>query len=284
LDPASGRLVGRLRELVAADLARRVGPWINSTEYSTPVYTVPAAQPTVRVKLDNGDPALQSAFDAVPLPRDAQPAAGTDKHLVVWQPSTNRMWEFWLMRSLSDGWHARWGGAMNDVSHNPGYFTTRAWPGAKPNWGATATSLPLLGGLMRISELRARHIDHALAIALPQIRAGRYALPAQRTDGSSQDPDAIPEGARFRLDPRLDINTLNLPPLTKTIAQAAQTYGIIVRDYAGVVAFEAEDSTPTGANLYYPGRPGSLLSAWPQDLLAGFPWDRLRLTRMRLAG
>ena len=36
-------------------------------------------------------------------------------------------------------------------------------------------------------------------------RAGVFSWPAQRTDGLLDSPDAIPEGARFRLDPNLDI-------------------------------------------------------------------------------
>ncbi len=66
----------------------------------TPVYTARRAQPRVRVTLDRDLPAMQRAIDAVPIPRRAQPAAGTDKHMVIWQPSTDTMWEFWRMRRL----------------------------------------------------------------------------------------------------------------------------------------------------------------------------------------
>jgi len=269
--------VAELNRLVERDFARRTGPWINSTEFSTPVYTVPRDTPTVRVTLDNDDDALQRGFNAIPVPKEARAAAGTDKHMVIWQPSTDRMWEFWLMEARADGWHARWGGAMKNVSSNPGYFTPASWPGAKSYWGATATSLPLLGGLMRISELRAAKIHHALAIAVPEAAAEKFTFPAQRTDGISTRPTAIPEGTRFRIDPNLDLGSLNLPPLTLAMARAAQRYGMIVRDYAGVVTFVAEDSTPLGTNLYYPGRAGSLLTTWPQDLLSRFPWRSLRV-------
>jgi hypothetical protein len=282
LDPASPVLVARLNQLVQANIAQHNGPWINTNEYSTPIYTVPADQPTTRVKLDRNEPALQAAFNAVPIPKEARPANGTDHHMVVWQPSRDRMWEFWIAQRKPDGWHAMWGGAMNNVSKNPGYFTTAAWPGAKPYWGATATSLPLLGGLIRIDEARTGKIDHALALSLPEIRQGQFALPAQRTDGNTPGPNTIPEGARFRLDPKLDIQALNLPPLMKAMADAAQTHGIIVRDYAGVVGFVGED--PAGS------APGT--DPWPQiygqgqlpsQLLAQFPWDHLQLTRMQLS-
>lgn len=279
LDPVSDRLVGELNRLVAGDVAAHRGPWINTNEYSTPVYTVPANQPTVRVALDNTDPQLQSAFQAVPIPPGAHPAAGTDHHMVISQPSHDRMWEFWLTQKLPDGWHARYGGAMAHLSQNPGYFTADAWPGAKPTWGATASSLPLLAGLITINEARAGKINHALAIALPEVRAGQYTTPAQRTDGNAPAQNAIPEGAHFRLDPHLNLNALNLPPLTRAIAKAAQAYGIIVRDKSGVVALYGQDPTPTkNPNTWNQTYNGQL----PSQQLQHFPWKSLQLLNMDL--
>ena len=115
--------------------------------------------------------------------------------MVVWQPSTDTMWEFWRARQV--GRLARALGRPHDGRlEEPGYFTD-----PNPRWGATATSLPLLGGLMRLDELEAGRIDHALAFALPESRADAFSWPAQRTDGNSNHLNAIPEGARFRLDP-----------------------------------------------------------------------------------
>src|SRR5690349_16540583 len=84
LDGSSSSLVASLNAQV-----RYYGEWINTSSYSTPVYTVPRSQPNVRVTLDTSYPALQSDFDAVPIPADAQPAGGTDQHLTVYQPSTD---------------------------------------------------------------------------------------------------------------------------------------------------------------------------------------------------
>jgi hypothetical protein len=254
---------------LVAELQRQVttyGTWINTRQYSTPVYTVPADQPRVRVTLDTFMPALQDAFASVPIPSDAVPAQGSDAHLTVWQPSTDSLWEFWKMRLASDGWHARWGGAMSGVSTSPGYFPAP--------FGATGTSLPLLGGLMRVSELQAGRIDHALAIAIPQAQAQQFVWPAQRTDGASTFADAIPEGTRLRIDPRLDVASLGLPPVGLAMARAAQRYGIVVRDQAGAVTFYGEDSTPMPApNPYtalYAGK-------YPNNILAKFPWGRLQM-------
>ena len=46
IDPNSAAITGTLENYINASLANRTGPWINTTSYSTPIYTVPASQPT----------------------------------------------------------------------------------------------------------------------------------------------------------------------------------------------------------------------------------------------
>lgn len=283
LDPSSRQLVARLSSLVAAEQRARSGPTINTASYSVPIYTVGPGQPTVPVTLTEHAPdaELSAAWKAVPLPADARPAGGTDAVLVVHQPSTDRMWEFWKLRKAADGWRAKWGGAMRNVSRNKGIFDTDAWPGAKTYWGTAATSLPLAGGVMTLDELKRGEINHVLALDLPEVRAGAYSWPAQRTDGQSQDPSSIPEGARLRLDPKLDLDALKLPKMTLMMARAAQRYGMVIRDFSGVVSFQAEDPTRTGTDPYY--RPGGFFGGQraPQ-LLSKFPWDRLKVLKLQL--
>lgn len=266
VDPASRALVAELERQV-----EEFGPFINSVRFSTPVYTVPAGQPKVRVDLNQDVPDLQRAIEAVPIPQGARPAEGTQRHMVVWQPSKDTMWEFWKAERRQDGWHAEYGGRMSPVSSNPGHFTD------PPIWGATATSLPLLGGLIRTDELRRGRIDHALALALPEVRAGVFSLPAQRTDGQVDSPKAIPHGARFRLDPDLDLAELGLPPVTRMIAEAAQRHGIVVRDKSGSVSFYAEQ--PQAGGDPYPELFGGMSAS---QLLRRFPWERLEALELEL--
>ena len=183
-------------------------------------------------------PDLQAAFDAVPIPANAQAAAGTDEHMVVWQPSTNKMWEFWEMHQEPDGWHARWGGEMNNVSTNPGYFTT----GQTNNWGATATGLPLLGGLITQADLQRGYINHALAISLVET-APRHLVMARPTHRRRLlHPRHHPHPRRHPLppEPQPQHRQPHLPTLDRMIAQAAQTYGIVVRDKSGAVTSTAK--------------------------------------------
>jgi hypothetical protein len=282
LDPRSKVLVEELEAQVREEIAARHGPWIGTTKSSTPIYRVPPNQPPVEVKLDSQIPhGPYGAFQAVPLPRDARPAGGADRHLTVWQRSTDRLWEFFGLEHRSDGWHARWGGAIDRVSNSPGYYTSSSWPGARFYWGATATSLPVAGGVMTIDELRRRRIDHALALNIKRVRAGAFSWPAQRSDGRTPGEDGIPEGARFRLDPDLDIDTLGLHPVTAAIARAAQHHGLVVRDKSSTVALYAEDPTPYAQNPYFdllaPYYPGQV-----NRVLQDFPWHQLQLLKLRL--
>ena len=288
LDRHSAGVVGALNEGIAGERQAGKGPGINTTVFSVPVYTVSADQPVVTVTLANasveswwGAPALQSAWGAVPLPADAQPAAGTDKHLVVWQPSTDRLWEFLQMEHGEDGWHAFWGGAIQNVSTDSGGYGPEAWPGAKPRWGASASSLSIAGGLITMEDLEKGQINHALAMAIPDPRAGVYASPAQRTDGRSTSPLSLPEGAHLRLDPNLNLASLHLSRVTLMIAEAAQRYGIVVRDTAAHVTLYAQDPTPIGTNPYL-GPHGYFEGKSPQQLLESFPWSHLQLLKMTL--
>lgn len=281
IDPQSTPIVERLEATVEAEQAEERGPSIKTDRWSVPIYTVGPEEPTVRVEhINDGTGAtLQAAWEAVPLPADAHPAAGTDHHLVVWQPSTDRLWEFWHLRREDDRWLAGWGGAMEDVLGSSGVYGPTSWPGAKVAWGGSASSLSLAGGVITFQDLAARGINHALAIGIPEVRAGVISPPAERTDGDSTDPLALPEGARLRLDPHLNLTTLHLPPMTLMIARAAQTYGLVVRSRADIVDFYAQDPTRLGTNPYT-AEGGYFGGVLPRDLLASFPWHHLRLLKM----
>jgi hypothetical protein len=189
----------------------------------------------------------------VPLPDDARPAEGTDGHLALWQPSSDTYWEFFRLAREGDGWHTQYGGRIVEASSSPGYQRERFAPGGelleRPFWGATATGLPLAGGLVTLEDLRRGRIDHALSFAIPRVRRGVVAAPAQRSDGKYDDSYSIPEGARFRIDPELDLDALALDPLTLMLARAAQRYGMIVRDGGALVGIYGETRTGSSARI-----------------------------------
>jgi hypothetical protein len=252
--------------------ARAFGAWINTTSYSSPVYVVPANQGGVRVQIDHppspNAEALQAEMAKVPIPAGAKPAAGSDARMIVWQPSTDTMWELWQVRwasiGFARGWHAGWGAKIDKVS---------TFDGVNPApFGATASGLALAGGLITLDDMRRGSIDHVLALGVPRTRLGVFVAPANRTDGKFSGPYAIPEGTRYRLDPSLDVDSLGLSPIATIIARAAQRYGMVVRDGSEVVTFYGQDPTPTGTNPW----PEWFGGKSPAAALEGFPWDKLQ--------
>jgi hypothetical protein len=300
-----------LSDVWVRDLQRQIKQYygvaaVNITKYAPPLFIVGADHPTVKVLAARGwepkwsfEP-LQQQWNAVPLPVDFQPSGGSDKEAIVYQPSTGRYWEFWVAErtgkqvrnsagAMVEEWRAAWGGMISNLRENPGYFVPTAG-GYK--FGTTATSLPLLAGLMTVAEQQRGSIEHPLHFAIPEVRKGVWAFPAQRTDGQIASDTAIPEGVTFRLPPTLDVDKLDMDPYARILARAVQKYGMILRDKAGAVVFYAENpGTRYEVDPYF-GRHGILRCAlgkfvWgcapdSNNRLRGFPWDRLQALKVDL--
>ena len=258
LSPNSAALVANFDAFAAA------GVTINNDAYSMPIYTVPAGQPTVHVAVQPGcntDPTLDQMMSAVPIPPYAQPANGTDHSLIIDQPSSDTDWEIWIAQKDAAGnWSRCWGGEITHASQSNGVFP---YP-----YGVSASGLSYLASAIKISELEAGNIPHAVAINVPC--AAPPVPPANRSDGGGTIASGcIPEGTHFRLDPTLNLASLGLSPGALTIARAIQTYGMYVTDQAGATTLMGEDVVSATQNPY----PGLGLDVWPP--MAGVPWNRL---------
>lgn len=262
-------------DVITASLRREVddfGAWLNTSEFSTPIYMVGPDQPLVPVTVEHEDPAVREQATQVPIPPDAVPAAGTDRHLTVWQPSSDTLWELWMAERRDGHWYASAAGRVDGVSGSDGILPAPL--------GATATGLPAAGGTITLADLAAGEIRHVLAIAVVESRANWWSWPAQRTDGWVDSDTAVPEGARFRIDPDLDLDSLNLPGPTRMLAEAAQRYGIVVRDRSGAVSFYGEAPTDDAGQEAWDEWLGDVPVG---DLMGAFPWEHLQLLEMELS-
>ncbi len=251
---------------------------VNTYSYSSPVFYVSSTVPTQKVTQwdcqNKGylDSNLAQMWAQVPIPANAEPSAGTDGEMSVYQASTDTLWEFRKVRkNLSGGWEACWGGRLQQASKSPGYF-----PGY---YGTTATSLPFLGGQVTAEELQRGEIRHAIGIAMVNTTSwSNFSWPAQRSDGNGYG--AIPEGLRFRLDPTINVDALNIHPIAKIIAKAGQKYGFILWDKAGAISVRFQNPisyTSQGQVNPYP----ALFNGTPNyALLNGIPWNRLQFLPM----
>lgn len=278
-NPNSTNLVANLSKQVATHYGQAA---FNVNSYGTSVYTVDAAQKPIDVKWDNcqkkpytpkgllGD---GGQFTAVPIPDDAVPAAGTDGQLTVYSPSSDKLWEFWKAKRVNGQWQACWGGRIDSVSTSPGYFNNM--------FGTSASGLSVLGGTVGIKDVQSGSIDHALSLQLVDVQNWKtFSYPAQRSDGQSTAPNAIPEGMRFRLDPSVNVDALKLTPIAKMVAKAAQKYGFIITDKGGAVAITAESPSAVQADTGV--NPWTTLMAGKKsyEIFAGFPWDKMQALPM----
>lgn len=314
LDANSTPIVTTMSTKISLAAQQGSQPYINTTAYSVPIW--PASTSVQPLVFDN-DPnktiskaiADLNATGGLPIPAGAQPADGTDGHIVIYDAPGHKLYEFWRASSpeanrvgcttpldwgvpcKGDGrWHADYGGMMDNVDTDPGYFSPNAWPTAGSTgwgWGARATSLPLVGGLITFDDLRAGVIDHAVAASFKELCSGYFMAPAQRKDGSDASPACLPEGAKLQLDPTYNVDADTNPPLTKAVEKAAQKYGIVMVDGGGAsIQFYGQDPQTEPSNPYTSG-PG--LGGLPNgnkgffggkqayQLFQGFPWSRLRV-------
>jgi hypothetical protein len=287
-----------------ADLQRQIRSHygvasVNIDQYSPPLFVVAIERPTVRVRAERADdPAwtfepLQQQWKNVPLPD------GLDKEAIVYQPSTGRYWKFWGMERSGrkvvdsagrrvDEWRAAWGGRIDDLGRNPGYFPTTP-EGYK--FGTAATGFALLAGLITIAEQRQGTIDHAIHVALPLTRRSVWVPPAQQTDGEESGPNAIPQGTTFRFPESVNLDQIDMDPYARMIARAVQKHGMVVRDTVGTwsrmpkLAVERSRSSLFGAGgilRCVKGRAQAACYADGNNRLGGFPWDKLEAIQATL--
>jgi hypothetical protein len=144
--------------------------------------------------------------------------------------------------------------------------------------GAKAGGFASLAGLVWPQELRSGKIDHALFFAYPSTKSCGPVSPATAGDGSSEDSGAIPEGARVQLDPDLDLDSLHLAPYQRTIAEALQTYGMILGDTGGALGLYGVGRQSFEGDAYEGLLPGGEFPEFSD--LGEIPADRFRVLEL----
>ena len=202
------------------------------------------------------------------IPRGASPTTGSDHHLVV--INGNKELDLWNARynASTDTWSA--GTAF--IENINGWGANGA-PGTKAG-GAVASGFSEMGGVVRPEEIAQGHIDHALSLMVPIIRKGYIAAPATATDGTSTDPNAVPEGAHLQLDPSFNIDAQNWPTWEKIIAKALQTYGAYVSDHGGSLAVYGQTDMNAGNTSW------SSVGVPKDAMLSDIPWSLMRVLKI----
>jgi hypothetical protein len=224
-----------------------LGGWLTSGPYGIPFNVVPNSQAFVPITFNQfaseSDPGPAGWTQAVsadgstgtttyPIPNGAEiegnPSHGQtpgDDHLLVLQQGAScgdpcSLWETW---ATVGGNSAPWT-AANGALWDMGSDTLRplGWT------SADAAGLSVFAGLLKLAEVKSGVVTHAIRVTFNTTQMG-YVYPATHSAGSSplggSDP---PMGLRLRLKASFDTSGFSGPG--KVVAQAMQTYGLIVAD------------------------------------------------------
>ncbi|HEV7761911.1 MAG TPA: hypothetical protein VGO78_23045 [Acidimicrobiales bacterium] len=217
--PQSGAYVNSIGagDGVKADFGS--GTW-DGGPIGIPVTRVAAGQAKVPVSFDYAD---ESDPGPYPIPGDALveggPDADGDRHVLVIDGGSCQLYELFDAHPNGDGsWHAG-SGSVYDLRAND--LRPAGWT------SADAAGLPITPGLVRYEEVAAGHIDHAIRVTVPESQ-NQYLWPARHAASDSGDAALPPMGLRLRLKAGVDLS--GLAPQARVVAEAMQTYGVIVAD------------------------------------------------------
>lgn len=297
LDPLSVRVVADIAAQGVFVPNVQAYPNINTTTYSSKIIVVDNTTPRVKVRCKAATQPWAKAFGdlclmGVPIPAGVQLplATDTDAEMVFLDRDRDQLWEFWQFRpnsdptSLAQGvkYECGWGGRMSHVSTNPGHWVDRwaSWQHRTyPNlptdpvkvadfeqksFGATATSLPLSGGILTEEDVLTKQVRHAIGMSLVKNKVKAFVWPAQRGDGNDASK-TVTEGMRLRFPANMAVPT-NLHPIAQLYFVGIRDYGCVIWDKAGALGFRAEPAV------------NSLLGGTPKyKVLFNFPWNKLQL-------
>jgi hypothetical protein len=158
-----------------------------------------------------------------PIPANARiegPPAGEegDRHVLVLQRGSCKLFELYAARRSGAGWEAGSGAVFNLRSNA---LRPEGWT------SADAAGLPILPLLVRYPEVRAGRIGHALRVTVERTQRG-YIHPATHFASSNSDVNLPPMGLRLRL--KAGYSLAGYHGETLVVLRALKRYGLIVAD------------------------------------------------------
>jgi hypothetical protein len=227
LAPGSAAMVSRL--LGFGPIQNQViGTADTSEDYSHPVYFARRKDPVYRLSCNGRYGRCPVHGLRVRVPARARPAAGSDAHLAVVDPSLKREYDLYEVTSKP-----RKGGLLRFT-----FGGSTKVGGAGLRAGATAAGYGLMAGTIRASELARGAIKHALFVTIlcdngtrvyPASGVGRPCSAIGRSMAG-----APPMGTRLQLvmSPSA-IKQLSAPRWARAILLAMSRYGMFVGDTGG---------------------------------------------------
>jgi len=215
------------------------GDW-STDHYGIPWQTVPGSQAAVPMT-------FMYASESDPGPYPFPPSAlveggsgsGGDMHVLVLEEGTCELYETWDSQYKNPGWDCG-SGARFDLSS--GALRPDGWT------SADAAGLPILPGLVKVSEVVAGKVAHAIRFTMNTTQQA-YIHPATHAAGNV-DATLPPMGLRLRLKASFDTSKFTGPTLV--ILTALKEYGLILADNGSDWYFQGDSDdawTPYMDNL-----------------------------------
>jgi hypothetical protein len=187
--------------------------------YGIPYTVVPHSHPRVRVHFTY---ASESDDVGYPLGSDSLVEGGSnasgDRHVLIVDRGTCRLFELYDVHHANGRWTAGSGATWSLTSDK---LRPAGWT------SADAAGLSVLAGLLRLDEVKAGRVDHAIRFTT-NITDRRYLWPARHEAGSVDDASYPPMGARFRLKAGFPISSYRAD--TRVVLRAMKRYGLVLAD------------------------------------------------------
>ncbi len=197
-------------------------PDFGGPPYGMPINLVHTSHATTNFNFqywDESDPVVATQQPQGPYPygSDLLREGPTDSHLITVDQDTCKLYETWATDYA--GPSTAGSGAIFDLSSNQLRHA---------NWtSADAAGLPILPGLVRLDEVQAGLIAHAIRFTV-QSTDRSYLWPARHQAGSASNPNLPPMGARFRL--KASYNISGFGASAQVVLTAMKHFGLVVAD------------------------------------------------------
>ena len=186
--------------------------------YGIPI-TVVRGAPQVPVRFDY---AAESDRIRYPLSRQTKIeggwAAEGDRHAIVVDALTCRLYETWDTHLGANGW---WAGSGASWLLRSNVLRPAGWT------SADAAGLPILPGLLRFDEVARGRVDHAIRFTTNRTSRA-YLWPARHQAGATTNPAYPPMGARFRLKASFPI--AGYSPQARVLLTGMKKHGMVLAD------------------------------------------------------
>jgi hypothetical protein len=163
----------------------------------------------------------------VRIPSYAQPDPTADGEMAVFDPTDGTVYGLWEAQhnTSNDTWCAG-GGDFWDTSSNG---LAKQLPQSDCPVCTGHRGLASAGLIIRYDEVASGAVNHVVRMAIPHT-AAQHVFPLT---GDESGTGIVPEGARVRIKPSVDLTSLGLSPGALAIARGLQTYGAVIGDQSG---------------------------------------------------